>query len=368
MGIKLSKTKVAVLFGGRSGEHEVSRKSAYTVAKALSSKYQVFMIGISKEGLWYGPIPLNEIEDFESQKYLDQEITILANPQSRGLIYRLPDLETIFEAEVFFPVLHGPFGEDGTIQGLLELASVPYVGSGVSASSAAMDKVIMKNLFAQAKIPQVPYLSYLRDHIENDFMRIIKEIEITLDYPCFVKPANLGSSVGISKATHSLELIESLRVAGLYDRKVIIEKGICAREIEVSVLGNDELECSLPGEIIPSGEFYDYKAKYIDDSASLIIPASLEEEQIKLIQDLAKRAYKALGCSGLSRVDFFIDKETNQILVNEVNTMPGFTSISMYPKLWEYSGIDIEALTDRLVQLALERYKQIGRNLTSYQQ
>lgn len=361
------KLLVALLFGGRSGEHEVSRNSAYSVAQALSKTYNLFPIGISKEGEWYGPISLEEIKSFTPEKNAERKITILPNPSSRGKIYSLPDLELLTEAQVFFPVIHGTFGEDGTLQGLLEMANIPYVGAGVLASAAGMDKVTMKRIFAQTGLPQVEFLAYQRQDIEVDMARVVQEIEDRLGYPCFVKPANMGSSVGISKATQSAELQVALQKAARYDRKVIVEKGVNVRELEVSVLGNDDPIMSIPGEVVPCNEFYDYKAKYIDDRSALIIPAKISPEQVSTIQSLARKAYLALGCSGLSRADFFLTKDTQEILINEINTMPGFTTISMYPKLWEHSGLTMTDLVVRLVELALERHQEVEQNIFSYE-
>lgn len=362
----MSRIIIGILFGGRSGEHEVSRNSAFSVATALSHRYEIFPIGIAKDGRWYGPIPLAEIKTFTPQKYMDREVTIIPNTQSKGTIYSLPGLTALTQVQVFFPVLHGTYGEDGTIQGLLELAHVPYAGSGVLGSAAGMDKIIMKQLFAQAGLPQVSFLGILRNDIDNDQEKVADQIEEVLGYPSFVKPANLGSSVGISKAVERSGLLIALNNAARYDRRIIVEKGVTARELEVSVLGNDEPQASLPGEIVPCNEFYDYKAKYIDDRSGLIIPAELEEDVTDRIQKLAISAYKALGCSGLSRVDFFLTKDTGEILVNEINTMPGFTSISMYPKLWEHTGLPMDQLVVRLVELALERHRDKERNLFTY--
>ncbi len=363
----MPRLKIAVLFGGRSGEHEVSRNSAFTVATSLKKTYDVFPVGISKEGEWYGPIPISEMAGFSPDNFRDRCITILPNPKSNSTIYSLPDLEPITRIDVFFPVLHGTFGEDGTMQGLLELAHVPYVGAGVLASSVGMDKIIMKKVFEQSGLPQVPYLYYLRKSILTQQQSVMNEIEEKLGYPCFVKPVNMGSSVGISKASNSSELSDALLLAARYDRKVIVEKGVSAREIEVSVFGNDEPEASLPGEIVPCNEFYDYNAKYLDDRSALIIPAKLTAAQITQIRELAKKAYQAVDCSGLSRIDFFLVNDTNEILINEINTLPGFTSISMFPKLWEHSGIPLDELTAKLVQFAQERYEEKNRNSTTHE-
>jgi len=362
----LSRILVALLFGGRSGEHEVSRNSAYAVAMALSKTYNLFPIVISKEGEWYGPIPIEDIRTFTPENYSEHRVTILPNPTSGGKIYSLPDLELLTEAKVFFPVLHGTFGEDGTIQGLLELANVPYVGAGVLASASGMDKVAMKRIFAQAGLPQVNFLAYLRREIKAEPQRLAGEIEEKLGYPCFVKPANLGSSVGVSKAVDREGLFAALAKAARYDRKIIVEQGVNARELEVSVLGNDNPQVSLPGEIIPCNEFYDYKAKYIDDRSALVIPAEISPEQVRTIQELARKAYLALDCSGLARVDFFLTKDTQEILINEINTLPGFTNISMYPKLWEHSGLPIDKLVVQLVELAFERQQEKEQNSFSY--
>lgn len=362
----MSKKSVALLFGGRSGEHEVSCKSAFAVAEALSNTFAVFPIGIAKDGQWYGPIPLSEIKSFTPERYKEKKVTMLPFPSSGGKIYRLPQLEPLIDADVFFPVLHGTFGEDGTIQGFFELAEVPYVGAGVLASSVGMDKVIMKKAFSEANLPQVLYLSYLRVDIEKKSPQIIEDIETKLGYPCFVKPANLGSSVGISKAIDRASLETALHQACKYDRKLIIEKGVNAREIEVSVLGNDDPKVSVPGEIVPCNDFYDYNAKYLDDRSQLYIPAKINDNQLKTIQEIAIAAYKAIDCSGLSRIDFFITKDSGEILINEINTLPGFTNISMFPKLWEHSGIAIDVLVTQLVNLALERAEEKKKNIWSY--
>lgn len=363
----MSKLLVALLFGGRSREHEVSRNSAYTVAQSLKDNYEVYPIGIAKDGQWYGPIPIEKIPSFTPEDFPENKVTILPNPISNGTIYALPTLQPLVKAQVFFPILHGTFGEDGTIQGLLELANVPYVGSGVLASSVGLDKIIMKNLFAQAGLPQVPYLSILRRELETDISGVMGKIEKEIGYPCFIKPANTGSSVGISKANNQEQLKAALLLAARYDRKMIVEKGIIARELEVSVLGNDEPIASLPGEVIPGNEFYDYEDKYINNTTTFHIPARLEEEKIKEIQELAIKAYKALDCAGFSRIDFFMTKDTNEIMINEINTLPGFTAISMYPKLWEHSGISIKELTSKLVELALENFADKNKNITFYE-
>lgn len=356
----MSKLKVGVIYGGRSGEHEVSVLSANSVLAAIDrDKYEVFPIGISKDGQWLpgqSPVPLVESKELqvrllgESPGNEETSLAILKAKQGQILAGLCE------QVDVVFPVLHGPYGEDGTIQGLLELAGIPFVGCGVLASAVGMDKVMMKAAFIQSGLPVGAYLSYLRKEWRNSPERIEKEIAQTLGYPCFVKPANLGSSVGISKAHHRDELKKAMEIAARYDRKIIVEQMMTGREIECSVLGNDEPVASLPGEIIPCTEFYDYEAKYVLNDSKLIIPAELPPEIIQKVQDLAVRAFKAIDGAGLSRVDFFVDAESSQIWVNEINTMPGFTRISMYPKLWEASGISYQELINRLIQLALERH------------
>lgn len=362
----MSKMKVALLFGGRSGEHEVSRNSAFAVATALSDSFDILPIGIAKDGQWYGPIPLAGIKEFVPEDYSEKRVAMLPFPASGGTIYSLPKLEPISKVQVFFPVMHGTFGEDGTMQGLFELAEVPYVGAGVLASAVGMDKVMMKKAFAEAKLPQVPFLSFLRIQVENEPTKVIQEIEEKIGYPCFIKPVNLGSSVGISKATDNTGLNKALDIACRYDRKIIIEKGVIAREIEVSVLGNDNPQASITGEIIPCNEFYDYNAKYLDNRSELHIPAKIDSFQQERIQELAISAYKAIDCSGLARIDFFLIKDTGEILINEINTLPGFTSISMYPKLWEHTGMPFSDLVKNLVYLALERAAEKKKNIVSY--
>jgi D-alanine-D-alanine ligase len=270
------------------------------------------------------------------------------------------------EVDVIFPVLHGPHGEDGTVQGLLELAGLPYVGAGVTASAVGMDKAIAKDVFRTHGLPVLPYQVVLRVAWEADPARVVTLCEAALRYPMFTKPANLGSSVGVAKANNRGELTAGLDEAAHFDRKLIVEQGIEAREIEVSVLGNDDPIASVPGEIIPSRDFYSYAAKYIDDASDLLIPAPVSEEQTEQIRELAVKAYAAIDCAGMARVDFLMDRSTDGIWLNELNTIPGFTPISMYPKLWEATGISYTELIDRLIQLALERYKDVGRSATTF--
>lgn len=366
------KLRVGVIFGGRSGEHEVSLRSAESIINALDrDKYDVVPIAITKKGKWLTSSDAAALLPSAIIESADAHVAILGDPTKRGLarIFGI-DLSDAHNAiDVVFPILHGTYGEDGTIQGLLEMADLPYVGCGVLASANGMDKVVMKRLFREAGLPVVKFIHFSRTQWETDPESIIAHIVDEIGFPCFVKPANLGSSVGISKAEDRESLHRAINVAARYDRKLMVECGVDAREIEVSVLGNDEPRASLPGEISPqTAEFYDYKAKYLDaNGARLLIPAELPAETISELQSLAVRAFQAIDGAGLARVDFFLVRKTGRILVNEINTMPGFTSISMYPKLWEASGLSYEELTGRLIELALERHREKSRNLTSYE-
>jgi len=390
------KIKVGVIFGGRSGEHEVSLVSAASVMRALDKKkYELVLIGITKEGKWI--VEEDSLEVLREGKGISKknEALLILDPNKDGFL-RVG--EKVIKIDVAFPVLHGPYGEDGTIQGLFETVDIPYVGAGVLASSVGMDKVVQKQLFEQTGLSVVKYLSFtkpvsgkcsisnilrqpkgvrkmLRDKTTLEkcslisILRrlIIPRIEKNLGYPCFVKPVNLGSSVGISNAYDRKKLLEGMRVAWRYDRKIIIEKAVSnAREIECSVLGNKEPMVSVPGEIIPSGEFYDYNAKYVDGASKTVIPAKLPPKVTKTIQDIALKAYKAIDCSGMARADFLVDKKTHKIYLNELNTIPGFTSISMYPKLWEATGLKYSKLLDMLIELAFERFKEKNKLVTSY--
>jgi D-alanine-D-alanine ligase len=396
----MKKLRVGILFGGRSGEHEVSLLSAASVLNAIDkSKFDVVPIGITKEGRWLTaehaerllegkPLP-DKAHEERHLRAGDPETTpgaaVLAKGEAvvvppepvhreRGmvpfqtaepLVRRAAD--RAINVDVIFPVLHGTFGEDGTIQGLLELADLPYVGAGVLGSAAGMDKDIMKSLFRAAGLPIVKHVTILRTDWEAEPRKSEKLIEKNLKYPMFVKPANLGSSVGISKAHNSKELGPAIYEASKFDRKIVIEEGVGgkknkAREIECSVLGNDQPKASVPGEIVPSKEFYDYNAKYLDEGSELIIPAKLNKAETKKVQELAVKAFQAVDCSGLARVDFLMDPKTRKIYVNEINTMPGFTSISMYPKLWAASGVPYPKLIEELVGLALERHAERKKN------
>ncbi|MBI4471222.1 MAG: D-alanine--D-alanine ligase [Acidobacteria bacterium] len=351
----MKKIRVGVIFGGRSGEHEVSLRSAESVLHALDrNKYDVVPIGITHEGRWLASknaLALLPPKDAIEKTFTTGEpVTLPAEPVAAGMV------------DVIFPVLHGTFGEDGTIQGLLELANVPYVGAGVLGSAVGMDKDVMKRLLRDADLPIGEYWTLRRTEIA----RFVKEKAGQLSYPVFVKPANLGSSVGITKVHDAEELENALNAAGEYDRKIVVERGIDAREIEVSVLGNDDPIASVPGEIVPSREFYDYQAKYIDDNSELIIPANLSNPQVTEVQNLAISAFKVLECSGMARVDLFLERSTENFLINEINTLPGFTSISMYPKLWEASGIPYPELIDRLIALAIERHAEKNKLRTRY--
>ncbi len=364
----MKKLTVALLFGGKSGEHEVSLRSAASVLKALDrDKYHVIPIGITKEGQWRSDPRLLEAE-FPNILQSGSSVLLPAEPSEHHSIEVRSGKTDLIKAsvDVVFPVLHGTFGEDGTIQGLLEMANVPYVGAGVLGSALGMDKDVMKRLLQQAGIPIVAFVVLLDHHWTNRRDAITRDIETRCGYPCFVKPANLGSSVGISKVRNRQELGPAIELATQYDRKIIVEQGVDAREIECSVLGNDDPQASVPGEIIPSREFYDYESKYLNEDSQLIIPAALSAEQTKTIQDLAIRTFVVTECSGMARVDFFVERKTGAALVNEINTIPGFTSISMYPKLWQASGISYSELLDRLIQFAIERHQVRQSKQTSY--
>ncbi len=352
----MKRTKIIILFGGQSGEHEVSLNSASSVLKAIDrSQYEIQTVGISQKGQWFWGV--NPEEWLEDSALRGIPVTLVHDPSNPHFLAldgsELPD-EGKFN--LIFPVLHGPFGEDGTIQGLFEMANIPYAGSGVLGSALGMDKDRMKAVFSEANLPQAAYLTLLRADIQLNPEKIIVNIENDIGYPCFVKPANLGSSVGISKALHREQLKNALELASRYDRKVVVEQNITGREIEVSVLGNDLAEASIPGEILPAHDFYDYEAKYLDEGSRLLIPAPLEPEVISNLQEMAVRAFHAVEASGLSRVDFFVTKD-NLIYINEINTMPGFTQISMYPKLWGASGVPYSELISRLITLGFERFE-----------
>ncbi|MDP4180146.1 MAG: D-alanine--D-alanine ligase [Bacillota bacterium] len=368
------KIRVAVIFGGQSSEHEVSRVSAESVIRNINKdKFDVVMVGITKDGNWLnynGPVDKLGSGEWEKLALTTRatavENKLLGEDSSKNKLVEGASARSIFKAagmdndgqkiDIVFPVLHGANGEDGTIQGLFELAGIPYVGAGVLASAVGMDKAFTKIIFEKEGIPQGKYLVFNRKNIKSSLDEVINKVESVLPYPCFVKPSNAGSSVGVGKAHDRRELIETLFEAAKHDRKVLVEEFINGREVECAVLGNDDPIASTVGEVIPCNEFYDYKAKYIDNNSKVIIPADLPESTIAEIREYAVRAFKSLDCAGLSRIDFFVLKETGKVYINEINTLPGFTSISMYPKLWEASGIPYSELIEKLLDLAVERY------------
>jgi D-alanine-D-alanine ligase len=363
------KIRLGVIFGGRSGEHEVSLMSARSVLNALDkSKYEIVTIGISHEGHWYAGQGILEALASEALQGFAR-VAVLGEPGECNL-YRWSagsPLEVLGRLDAVLPLLHGTFGEDGTIQGLFEMAEVPYVGAGVLASSVAMDKGLFKMLMQAHGIPTVESVVVLSSEISSDIDAAIAKAESVSPYPLFVKPANLGSSVGISKVRNRSDLLEGLMEAARYDRRVLIERGLDAREIEVSVLGNEAPEASAPGEIIPSDEFYSYRAKYIDDRSELIIPAPVPAQVAERARRLAVETFRVIDGAGMARVDFLLERSTGELFVNEANTIPGFTKISMYPKLWEASGLTYPSLLDRLVDLAFERYAQKAKLVRSYE-
>jgi D-alanine-D-alanine ligase len=364
--------RVGVVYGGRSGEHEVSLRSAASVIAALDpERYEVVPIAITKAGRWLsGPDSLAQLE--EAQRTMSaapdrgREVTIAPDPTRRALLPLAGPAgrEAPRPLDVVFPVLHGTYGEDGTIQGLLELADLPYVGAGVLASATGMDKAAMKSLFRDAGLPLCRWI-VAQTAVETP-EAIGRRAAETLGFPCFVKPANLGSSVGISKVNDSAALTAAIGEAAAYDPKIVIEEGVDAREFECGVLGNESPEASVVGELVPSREFYDYADKYVEQGARIVIPAELPAETAAEMRALAIRAFQAVDCSGLARVDFFLDRRSGRVLLNEINTMPGFTSISMYPKLWAATGIEYPALVDRLIQLAVERHAARAKRRLSF--
>ena len=357
---KSRKLRVGVIFGGRSGEYEVSLMSARSVLGVLDPKrYVVTQIGITPEGAWLtGENVLEAME--KNQTGTLHPAALLPDPQYAGLVTIMdtehgPQLELLSKLDVVFPVLHGTFGEDGTLQGLLEMADIAYVGAGVLGSSVGMDKGVFQAVMLAHKIPVVKTMMVLRIELAEHMNEIISIAEKLSDYPLFVKPANLGSSVGVSKCQNRADLLEGLMEAARYDRRILVQHAVNGREIEVSVLGNDDPQASVPGEIVPSREYYSYEAKYVDNASELLIPAPISEETAQLARDLAVQAFKAIDCQGMARVDFLLDRDSGELFLNELNTIPGFTSISMYPKLWEACGLPYPKLVDRLIELALER-------------
>jgi len=355
--------RVGILFGGRSGEHEVSLASAASVIRGLDpDKYEAVPIGITKEGHWLiGAVAQKMLPEVLKG---GQRVMMTADPTDAAIV-KLDGSGSGQRLDVVFPVMHGTFGEDGTIQGLLDLAGLPFVGAGVLGSAIAMDKDVSKRLLQAAKIPVVPWITVQRHDWESNPAEIQGAIELKFQYPVFVKPATLGSSVGMTKAHSHEELAPALNLAAEFAMKILVEECVVAREIEVSVLGNHDPKASVPGEIIPHREFYDYTAKYLEEGSQIVIPAELKPAQVQKIQQYAVEAFRALELSGMARVDFFLEKKTGKIYLNEVNTIPGFTSISMFPKMWEASGIPFRELIDKLIALALEQHAEKAR--TKYQ-
>lgn len=384
-----NKINIGVIFGGRSGEHDVSLMSALSVMAALSPKtdpsfnfgdipfgvanarkYTVIPIGISRDGKWFAGRNVHQALLTGKTDKLTP-VVILPEPGNNTLYARKSTeqgviLEPVCKLDVVFPVMHGSFSEDGTIQGLFEMAGIAYVGAGVLASSVGMDKILFKDLMKSYNIAVVEYLSFRRDEIENELRRVVESCEGLAPYPLFVKPANMGSSVGINKCSDRSSLVTGLKEAARFDRRILVERGVNAREIELSVLGNNHMLVSTPGEICPKQEFYSYDAKYVDESTELHIPALLDDKIILEAKYLAVKVCQAIDCAGMARVDFLLEKETGRLFVNEVNTIPGFTNISMYPKLWGYDGISYPELVDQLVSLALERKAENDATTRTY--
>lgn len=362
---------VGVIFGGRSGEHEISLRSARCIVDAIDrTKYSVSLIGIDRQGHWH------ILDESTFRRLTDAALPALNGATSAIMLVPAPtmgelvDLHTptssLRKLDVVFPVLHGPYGEDGTVQGLLELADLPYVGAGVLGSALGMDKDVQKRLLRSAGLPVVPFLTTTHRQWATEARRVTAGA-LDLGLPLFVKPANLGSSVGITKVKASEDLAAAVATALEYDNKILIEKGVVAREIECAVLGNDAPRASVPGEICPRADFYSYEAKYIDDNgATLLIPAPLTPSETAAVQELAVRVFQLLDCAGMARVDFFLERDTGRWYVNELNSIPGFTTISMYPKLWEASGVPYRELISRLLDLALERHAQRSRLKKAY--
>jgi D-alanine-D-alanine ligase len=356
--------RVGVVFGGRSDEHDVSLRSAFAILDAIDrNRFEPVPIGIARDGQWVlGGDPLHRLAQ-TSRLALPEPARTADRPETTTLVSRdevreIADTSWVQDLDVIFPVLHGPMGEDGTIQGLFEIAGLPYVGAGVLASSVAMDKITAKRLFQQSGLPVGPWIGVLRKEWERNPDAIRDRVGSELGYPCFVKPSNLGSSVGVTKVHDPTELPDAMAEAAHHDRRIVVEAAILGRELEVSVLGNDEPISSTVGEIVPAREFYDYEAKYIDDSSELLIPAPITPEQADAVRAIAVDAYKLLDCAGMARVDFFLERDTGRVYINEVNTIPGFTQISMYPKLWEATGMPFGDLVTRLIELAVERYDE----------
>ena len=372
-----TKLRVGVIFGGRSGEHEVSVRSARSVIEAVDkTKYEVVPIAITKDGNWLGPAAAAKLLPEEVQRKLSanalntktKEVAILGDPSRHGLMKLDTGDQTTEILDVVFPVLHGTYGEDGTLQGLLEMAAIPFVGCGTLASACGMDKVTMKALFREAGLPICAHTWFLRAEWEGDPNKVTRRVIREIGLPCFVKPANLGSSVGVSKASDKASFAKAVDLAARYDRKIIVEELVDGREIECAVMGNDEPQASLPGEYViheESARFLDYTEKYSSTgNVEFIVPAHISKSVIRKIQSMAAKAYKAIDASGLSRVDFFLKKD-GELLVNEINTLPGLTDVSGFPKMWEATGIPFTRVIDQLIQFALERHGERSRNETS---
>lgn len=355
----MSKLNVALIFGGKSGEHEVSLISTSSIYKHIDKdKYNVMTIGITKDGRWlYYEGSEENIKNGEWANLANKNVEVNLVPCGNKEVGILFEDGTLQKIDVLFPVLHGPYGEDGTIQGLFEISQIPYVGCGVLASSVGMDKLICKKVFTEIGLPQVNYTDTNKWEFTKDAEAELNKIEKELNYPIFVKPANLGSSVGISKVTNRDELLVGINEALNHDSRIVLEQGIDAREIEVAVLGNDEVKASIAGEIKPAKDFYDYEDKYINGSSTYDIPALISEDDMSNIREMAIKAFKGIDGKGLSRVDFFIDKNSGEIFINEINTLPGFTNISMYPKMWEATGLGYTNLIDELIKLAIDSKK-----------
>jgi D-alanine-D-alanine ligase len=377
--------RIGVLFGGRSGEHEVSLQSARAVMAALEEAgHDVVPIGVTRQGRWLvSGDPLHALSSGDAAG--ERSVTMLPEPGRSGLVpvvsgqlslasadeplttdHRPLTTASVGSLDVLFPVLHGTFGEDGTVQGLFELAAVPYAGAGVLGSALGMDKVVQKTLWRGMGLPVVDFVSLKRRDLETDLGGVISRIEVAIGYPCFTKPANLGSSVGVSKTRNRAELEAGLHIAARYDAKILVERGVDARELECGVLGNDEPIASVVGEILPGADFYDYRAKYLDTGSQALIPADISPDLADEVRRMAVAAFKAVDAAGLARVDFFLERGTDRLYVNEINTMPGFTEISMYPKLWQASGLSFSELVTRVAELGIERYTERARNETTF--
>jgi D-alanine-D-alanine ligase len=377
--------RIGVLFGGRSGEHEVSLQSARAVMAALEEAgHDVVPIGVTRQGRWLvSGDPLHALSSGDAAG--ERSVTMLPEPGRTGLVpvvsgqlsvasadeplttdHQPLSVASVGSLDVLFPVLHGTFGEDGTVQGLFELAAVPYAGAGVLGSALGMDKVVQKTLWRGMGLPVVDFVSLKRRDLETDLGGVTSRIEVAIGYPCFTKPANLGSSVGVSKTRNRAELEAGLQVAARYDAKILVERGVDARELECGVLGNDEPIASVVGEILPGADFYDYRAKYLDTGSQALIPADISPDLADEVRRMAVAAFKAVDAAGLARVDFFLERGTDRLYVNEINTMPGFTEISMYPKLWQASGLSFSELVTRVAELGIERYAERARNETTF--